>query len=269
MLQPEAKMRVTLSDRRVSAPVPSTLLMFADDVARAVTAVRPDMACQSTSAALHLRSPSGHVWTQDLSQIYEIYVGEPGLHASLVRLTVASICDRATLSSAYTAPALEHLLPVVRRRDVLADSDVLFQPFGRSLAQTFVLDHPSGQTLVTAAVQERLTSDLADLQSAARDNLNRRLDEVSVDRLGSGVSVIGSDTLPASSVLFSDVFWRAARLTGDPLFAIPSDVHTLVVFEGRDAKVRDRAMATALEVMHASAQPLTTEIVAVDDIRRL
>jgi hypothetical protein len=267
VLQPEAEMIANKVDWRNLGPGPVTCATFSRSVAGALAAVRPDLTCHPEGAALQLRTVSGHAWEQDLSQVYEIYLGQPSLLDSLVRLAVASICDRATLDTAHAGASLGLLLPVVRRREALADSDVLFEPFARSLAETFVLDHPSGQTLVTAAIQERLTSSAAELRATARANLNDRLGEVTIDRLGGGVSLICSETLAASSLLFSDVFWRCAQLTGKALFAIPSDVQTLVVFEGQDTKVRDRAVATALEIMDASPSPLTTEVVAIADLR--
>jgi hypothetical protein len=257
-------MIATMADWRNRAHAPVTFVTFANSVAGALAAVRPDLKCQSTKSALYLRTTGGRAWAQDLGQAYEIYCGQPKLLNSLVRLTVASICDRALLDEAGASIALDCVLPVVRRREMLAESDVLFAPFARSLAETFVLDHAMGQTLVTPAIQERLTAGVAELRVAARNNLNDRLGEVVIERLGNDVTLISSDTLPASSLLFSQVFWRLMPPTTEPLSAIPADAHTLVVFEGQ--RVRDRAIATALEIMDASAAPLTTEIVAIADL---
>ncbi len=242
---------------------------FVVAVAEALVSRRQDMTCAPAQSGVQVHTAAGLTWSHDLSQMYSVWLGAPALRHSLVLLAVASICDRATLEAGHWAPALHQVLPVVHRRDLVCESDALFRPFARSLAQAYILDRCGSQTLVTSALQEQLADHVEDLRQAARDNLNARLGEVSLDRQADGVWLVGSDTLPASSVLFSDTFWRSLQLTDAPLFAIPADAETLVVFAGHTEQVQNRAIATALEIMDTSAAPFTTEIVAISDLPML
>ena len=229
---------------------------------------------------LDVGSPSGIHWTEDLTRAHDIYAAESMLLDDLVRLRVASMLDMATLADVQ--PSADLLLPALRRRDEIAGSDIMFidyvgppeqlLPTGRpgssrkmrlsALVITWMIDHPHMPQSVTLTMLDRLGIDDPAHESVALKNLNRRLDEIGIEPLADGVTLVTSDTLPASSLLLLPSFWTGEHFGRLQLVsAIAPDRSMLLVFDGADASARHAAIAFAHALSERAEHPLSVDVI--------
>lgn len=232
-----------------------------------VTALRrsaPDLIVSArVPLSLDVRTAGSAHWTEDLSHVYNLSCAEPSLLDDLVRLRVASVVDMATL--AVAPPPTKLLLPVLRRCDDIAGSDVLSVDHGGGLVLSWVVDRSGVLQSVTHEMLDGLGLSAADLADIAHANLEHRVTELTIDLVAQGVTIVASATLPASSLLLVPSFWSADHFQGRScLTAIAPGRDTLLVFDGADAKARHIAIGLAQSMFERTEHPLSVDVIALD-----
>ena len=255
------------------APVAPALApdAFADDVARRVRAISPDLDVRVVG---ELELAIGHGEGEGgnrayLHNAYRMYQGEaPAGRDELVDRFVRSFADAAR----GLEPRREAIIPIIKDRGWLAEVGASLQAMGGTpqekvhedlndeLVVVYALDTPSNIAYLLPGMLEELGVQRDELRALAVRNLRGLLPGIEVHR-GPQIGMVTADgNYEASLLLFDDLWAREAeRLRGAPVAAVPA--RDLLLFaDGADAEAVAQLRTLASKMRDDATYALTDRL---------